>query len=141
MQDEIANHIERLRESTKLLNSAADSAADTVKNVETFLTECSIGLHASVEAYHSGGNVVHLAYQRISGKKRNAFRIVVVTVDDVRAWSECTRNEKLETFSALPALLEVIQRKTDELIACTERTLQTMKGLTCQFQQHGTTES
>src|SRR5688572_22399828 len=110
MPDELSAAFEQLRASTHRLNTITDSAAQLVKEVEAFLEESGVGIHARTRLYHTGHpehepeGCVNLEYRRMPTGK---FRIAVVWIqfhnsgeDDelARAWVECSREEKLESF-------------------------------------------
>ena len=115
MANDLSVAIERLRTSTQRLNAICDEAAQTIKDVEAFLEESRVGVTASVfirnGAYSPDADspdwVDQLEYRRLDSGK---FRIAIVRSDvthppgpdEVRAWSECTRDEKLDSFEKLP---------------------------------------
>lgn len=125
MADDLSVAVERLRTSTQRLNSICDSASQVIREAETFLEECRIGLPAwilvsSIDETGEGRyfTQTQLSYQRLGGK----FRIVVVVTpfdatgpEDVlvRPWSESTRDEKLETLEKLPELLVELAKQVE----------------------------
>jgi hypothetical protein len=106
-----------LRAASQRLNEATDNANSLVRSVEDFLArDCSVGLYATVKVSSAGdeegkySSHVHLTYARISGR----YRICIEKESDfpndpekssLRAWAECSRDDKLDTVSALPRLL------------------------------------
>ncbi|AMV25338.1 hypothetical protein VT84_13135 [Gemmata sp. SH-PL17] len=128
MTDELSAAIERLRTSTQRLNAATDAAAQLLKDVEAFLEEANVGVPASVSlgygAYDAEAESPDwedfLSYRRLNSK----FRIALIRRDisskpfteTVRAWSECTRDEKIDILAALPDLLIEISKRVNEKI-------------------------
>jgi hypothetical protein len=109
----------RLQQSAAALNQISDTAAKTVKEVEGFLETCSIGVPAYVMFADGPSDDDHgyLAYVRVG----NRFRIAVSFGEDpdreyVRAWSDCPRDIKLDSFAKLPELLAHIAKRADEKI-------------------------
>ena len=117
----------KLKNRADELNSITDQTADMVRDVEDFLSiECSIGFKASV-TYTSTifGLKNSLEYVRI-GK---SFRIAVAgnpimnalsKNQDAKAWSDCSRAEKVESIQHLPVLIEAITKKVEEEVATAE---------------------
>lgn len=120
MADAIRSALERIQQSSAALNKVTDLASQTVKEVEKFLDSCSLGITASVQFREDDddGTIYRLGYRKVG---RN-FRIVVFwgrchEDEYLRAWSECSRDEKLETFEKLPELLNTIADSVDNQIA------------------------
>src|SRR5262245_2885464 len=126
MADDLAVAIERLRTSTQKLNTISDIAAQLVRDAEAFLEAARVGVPGQVLIPDFAQNTSEydddeewslkaptesfLAYQRLPKSKK--FRIVIVGVHPdcpdnpyVRAWSECSREEKLQSIQQLPGLL------------------------------------
>ena len=110
----------KLKQSADILNAITDTASDSVKSIEEFLSkECSIGFHSYVCVRSPGEETpesVFLEYRRIGNK----FRIAVVEVDALepdreylRAWSDCPRNLKMETIEKLPELIDKITEQVE----------------------------
>jgi hypothetical protein len=133
MADELSATFERLRTSTQRLNNITDLAAQAIKDVEWFLEESGVGMTASALIHYTGHpdaepeGWVNLEYRRVPGGK---FRIAVVRVrnrerepeeESVRPWPECTREEKLESFQQLPALLAALTERIEERVAAAEK--------------------
>jgi hypothetical protein len=87
---------------------------------------------------------VNLEYRRLSGK----FRIAVVRmryqggpeydeVEDVRAWSECTREEKLESFEKLPELLVALAAEVEKKTVEAEKVLAAVAPKLSRFHKKG----
>lgn len=133
MPDDLSVAIEQLRTSTQRLNGICDYAARVIRDVEAFLEESHVGLEAHVEvntAEEEGGSVrVTLSYGRHSSGK---FRILVNHIpswaedaDDVtvRPWSECSREEKLDSLQKLPTLIIELAKQIEERTANAQRIL------------------
>jgi hypothetical protein len=127
MPDDLSVAVERLRTSTQRLNAICDTAAQVIREVESFLEESHVGVPAWVEVSREDEigdgrhfTIVQLSYQR---HKSGKFRIVVVTTpfdaqepEDItaRPWSECTRDEKIESLGKLPDLLVKLADRANE---------------------------
>lgn len=124
MTESLSTSISKLRKSTARLNQITDQASDTVRELEEFLNrECSVGIHAFVKVKDvDNGDFTFsqwLEYRRVGQK----YRIAVVWGSDidpeeesVKAWSDCSRDEKLEAVAKLPDLIEVIAEKVNEKV-------------------------
>jgi len=142
MADELSVAIERLRTSTQRLNEICDSAAQTVRDTEAFLDDIHAGVGAWVEVkriYEDDEgrryNSIGLSYGRY---KTGQFRIQVTNAPDwaesdedvtFRPWSECSRDEKLESFEKLPALLVELAKRVDKRTANAEQTVTKVNSL------------
>jgi hypothetical protein len=136
MSDDMSAAFERLRTSAQRLNFVTDTAAQLVKDVETFLEESGVGIYASVLIHYLGhpddepDGWVNLDYRRLAGGK---FRISVVRVrnggegpdieEECRAWSECNREEKLKSFEKLPELMVALAKEVENRTARAEAIL------------------
>jgi len=143
MSDNLPASLWKLRDSAAQLNQLTDQANNTVKEVENFLNrECSVGVQASVRVQESplvdqegepvGTSVQFLEYRRVGG----TYRIAVVWGTDldpgderVKAWSDCPRDEKLETIEKLPELIEAIAAALDEKVETARRATQSVSTL------------
>lgn len=114
-----------LKNSADQLNHLTDKASETIRSVEEFLvTDCSIGFHASVETGQTDPSTMkYLAFRRIG----NHFRIAVIFNSsgqfrqaEVKAWSDCSREIKIESILLLPALIQVITEMIEKDIARAE---------------------
>ena len=140
MADDLSVAVERLRTSTQRLNAICDAAAQVIRDVEEFLEAMHVGVPAWVdvkrEHFQDGNNHdysdVKLSYQRHESGK---FRVVVVTCpswagdeDDltVRPWSECSRDQKLESLEKLPELFVELANQVDKRTTKAEQTLTTV---------------
>jgi hypothetical protein len=128
------------------LNAATDEATQVVNAVEKFLEALSLGVSAETcfgtEVAPSGFDddsrsetSFYLAYGRIAGKFRlHELERVTLRADDIplphrevlsqesTPWSSLGRELKLESFGALPKLLEEIVDRSTSLIAKAEQT-------------------
>ena len=114
--------LEDLRASSTALNQVTDDAANLVKQVENFLNkECSVGIPAQVNVEWDDDREegVWLEYRRVGAN----FRIALVSGDpgdenpSVRPWSDCTREEKLESIGKLPELISSISENVNKKLA------------------------
>lgn len=133
MADSLAEAVNKLRHSSARLNQLTDEANMIVKEVENFLNkECSVGVFARVVVSTMEVAEQSLQYRRVGSR----YRIAVVWVteggdpDDpdisVRPWSECPRDEKLETIKSLPSLIVEIAKNLDKKIIDTEKAASTV---------------
>ena len=115
----------KLKISANRLNSLTDKAAATVRGLEHFLAiECSIGFNAFVEVTINPdtNSTIYLEYMRIGSQ----YRIAVVENDDEgivliqKAWSDCSRDIKMETIVKLPDLIQSISDKVESDVALAE---------------------
>ena len=155
MTENLRKSLDELRQLAPELNKATDDAKAVVEVVEKFLNEeCSLGLHCSVwlsetdvplDEGETGtrSEQKYLAYARVEGRFRIAVEISDVTEwpdyqdpDVVRRrvhsegcvpWASCPRDLKLETFAALPELLETIAREGRMAIKRTADTSKTVE--------------
>lgn len=138
--------LHQLRELAPRLNKAADDAARIVLDVERLLTnELGIGVIASTTIIANDLTpkkmlFKSLAYIRVHGKFRIAVAEEVVTdfldensqprrtseVKSVTPWAELSREEKLESFPFLPALLEELIKNAEEARGKVEATQATL---------------
>jgi hypothetical protein len=129
MADDLSVAAERLRTSAQRLNAVCDVAAKTIREVEAFLEEAHVGLEASVEFRRDQEDdeglycTNYLGYGRHTSGK---FRVLITyhpswarEPDDisVRPWSECSRDDKLDSFEKLPELVVELARRVDERTA------------------------
>ena len=128
MATDLSTQLHELQKSTDDLNAITDKANDVVRRAEIFLREkCRVGGWASVyipipeeDEDPEGGPTweTYLRYDRYKGD----YRIVVEHSMDgephsVKPWAECSRDIKLETLEALPALIEELHKKVRKQIA------------------------
>jgi ketosteroid isomerase-like protein len=141
MPDSLESELERLRAAASKLNQLTDYASASVRSLEDLLNkEVSAGVYAHVEAGsealdEESSRCVHryLAYSKLG----QGFRIAIewwVDGDDsgaVKAWQECTREDKLETFPLLPKLLKQIANNVEQELKQAEASIApVMKQLT-----------
>lgn len=119
--------MESLRSQSPRLNKITDLANETVREIEAFLNdECSIGVTAVVKMQGDpeGPEGTYLEYRRVGPR----FRIAIVESDDdgrdtsVKAWADCPRAVKLDTFKLLPQLMTSIAQRVEKQIAEAEQT-------------------
>lgn len=155
MTDQVTTAIEQIRELSPKLNAATDEAAETIRLVNEFLAEASIGLPCEIVAESNavdededednggGGRAfvyTSLAYDRLFGEYRILVRIERVTdgaglpnygkILSEQDWQSCPRDLKLKTFEKLPELLEKIAEKAKESIEATSATAATVRKIT-----------
>jgi hypothetical protein len=121
--DSLPASLARLRKSVAELNQISDRTAAAVREIENFLAECGIGVHVYVKVCDYGHDepdgAIFLEYRKIGQK----FRIAIVWHDaqnpndeGVKAWSDCSREDKQLTIVKLPELMEAIAAKTDAMV-------------------------
>lgn len=109
--EELRAAVESLRSLAPRLNQVTDDANAIVRDVEHFLNEeCSLGVHAcvNIKRYDADNDAGEwLEYRRVGPRYRIAFVVSDEGGNDVsvKAWSDCPRQEKLQSFAVLPALL------------------------------------
>ncbi len=142
MKKNISDAVTGLRIASTRLNMLTDKAAAVVKQVEKFLNdECHTGVEASVlvsehYAEDEPGRYVEtrdLVYCRIGQRFRIAvdWRCDGADVSSVpKPWSDCTREDKLETLEKLPDLLHAIAERLGGQIKKAEKSLATASAVT-----------
>ncbi|MCH7885850.1 MAG: hypothetical protein IIC01_11455 [Planctomycetes bacterium] len=127
--------IATLRTASARLNKLTDEAAITIRQVEDFLNkECSLGVatYVAVSKHQvcDDGPLTtrYLAYCRIGQRYRIA--VVWVCEDEPDAsiekpWSDCTRDDKIETLEKLPDLIAAISSELESKIGLAEKSLAT----------------
>ena len=152
MTKELREKMERLRAVAPKLNAATDEAAKVVDEVERFLGELSLGVAASApnpfrsESWKDEDGArqyaadFRLAYGRCAGKLRIYVERDAYEVDDTGewhrdiekeafVWSSRNRDEKLDAFAQLPALLDAIADRAESLTSKAAETAATVRGL------------
>ncbi|HWE03779.1 MAG TPA: hypothetical protein VG326_15350 [Tepidisphaeraceae bacterium] len=127
---DLSSAIDKLRALSPQLNAAVIEADRVVGLVENFLVnECGLGVEAEVPLhYNDKGKVITLLrYASVNG----SFRITVTHTDGsthfvARPWSECDRNQRLVSFTALPKLLIAVAKSVEQQIASTTSTAATV---------------
>jgi hypothetical protein len=125
---DLSTSIDKLRKSASRLNRITDQASETVKEVEAFLNkECSAGVQAFVKIKEIGEEEDSAAYWLEYRRVGQKYRIAVTKTypmgppdEDVKPWSDCARDVKLEAITKLPDLIQEIAKKLDEQIVAAE---------------------
>lgn len=134
MADDLSVAMERLRTSTQRLNKICDDAAQTVRDTEAFLEEMQIGIktYIPIEKIYDNDTEelvqsVNFGYDKYTNGK---FRFTISHVNEwtgntndmsVTAWSEASRELKLQSYEKLPELLIEIAKNVDDRVAKAER--------------------
>lgn len=142
MADDLSAAIERLRTSTQRLNSISDAAGRLVKEVEEFLENSHVGVSCSVKLGYiadpddpeSFEAVTRLAYGRTTAGR---FRIGLLVIPreaqagdvDLKPWSECSRDEKIEMLGGLPELLIALADRANEKVDKAEQAMAAVSSL------------
>jgi hypothetical protein len=111
---EIRGLLSQIQHLTPQLNDATDEAGQAVRQIETFLDKCGVGLFFSlVVLENDDAEAVHLLYQRVRDRFRIAVRVqnmpaMAMRDDTPVPWAECPRPIKMLTFPYVPELLKVI---------------------------------
>ncbi|MBL9080617.1 MAG: hypothetical protein JNK76_02360 [Planctomycetales bacterium] len=128
MESSIGSALERLQRSAEALNSVCDEAAETVRQAESFLSACRVGIRAWVQiGSDEDGNESFLEYMRIGKNFRIAITYIVDGESGTRPWSDCSREEKLESFAKLPDLLLEIAARVDQKIQQSKATVESVR--------------
>jgi hypothetical protein len=130
MSSDLSQAINKLRALSPQLNAAVVEADRVVSLVERFLVEeCELGVEAEVPLHYNdkGKAVTLLRYASCNG----SFRIAVTHTDGsthfvTRPWSDCDRNQRLVSFSALPKLLIAVAKSVEQQITSTTATAGTV---------------
>jgi hypothetical protein len=141
LSTQLKTSLQNLKGYSATMNKVTDEANETIRMVEQFLNEeCSIGIPCGVllkDLVEDDGTPYRadwLEYRRINGK----FRIAIATYwpdgdEGERAWSDCPREEKLESYKKLPDLLIELTKKVlatvTETRENTQMVSQVVKGL------------
>ena len=121
----LSSTLRDLRESTKALNSLTESATQTVRDVEIFLSdECQLGIEARILVGDRENAIVQMAYLKYGNHWRIALEF---GTDDgeihVAPWSDCSRDLKIWSIEHLPTLVMHLESLVAEKIAIAEETL------------------
>ncbi len=130
MSSDLSQAVNKLRELSPQLNAAVIEADRVVSLVERFLVEeCGLGVEAEIPLHYNdkGKAVTLLRYASCNG----VFRVAVTHTDGsthfvTRPWSECDRNQRLVSFSALPKLLIAVAKSVEQQINSTTATAGTV---------------
>ena len=129
MNDSLSSAMSTLKNSSDKLNDLTNKAASTVKCVEEFLSkECSIGFSERVLIEDNNYSSKFLEYRRIGSHFRIAISNVVNTKvktiltrdDKFKAWSDCSRDEKIESLKKLPDLIIAITEHVEKEVSKAE---------------------
>jgi hypothetical protein len=158
MSEDLRTHIQMLKGLMPQVNTLADEAAETIREVEAILGGENLPVEAdvvvtAVQTSPKTTDYVSLAFKRItpgpdgSMNKPGKFRIAIVKerktsfVNDQgfaesslklisqAPWLESPRDEKLFTFPCLPALLEQIGKNVAELIEAMQKAKPAVKAI------------
>ncbi|MHC4303443.1 MAG: hypothetical protein ACYSW2_03020, partial [Planctomycetota bacterium] len=108
---EIRGLLSQIQHLTPQLNDATDEAGQAVRQIESFLDKCGVGLYfCLVVMENEDDESVHLLYQRIRDRFRIAVRVHNMAAAGIRddapvPWAECPRHIKMLTFPYVPELL------------------------------------
>jgi hypothetical protein len=111
---EIRGLLSQIQHLTPQLNDATDEAAQAVRQIESFLDECGVGLFFCLVVMENEDNeAVHLLYQRVRDRFRIAVRVQNMDAMGIRdntlvPWAESPRHIKMLTFPYVPELLKVV---------------------------------
>jgi hypothetical protein len=111
---EIRGLLSQIEHLTPQLNDATAEAGQAIRQIESFLDKCGVGLFFCLVVMENEDNeAVHLLYQRIRERFRIAVRVQNMPTMGVRdntpvPWAECSRPLKMLTFPYVPELLKVI---------------------------------
>jgi hypothetical protein len=111
---EIRGLLSQIQHLAPQLNDATAEAGQAIRQIESFLDKCGVGLFFSLVVLENDDNeAVHLLYQRIRERFRIAVRVHNMPAMGIRdntpvPWAECPRVLKMLTFPHVPELLKVI---------------------------------
>jgi hypothetical protein len=119
--------------------ASENALAGVIREVESFLDSCQVGVPAWVVVESSTDDErgmqtwTSLGYDRVGGKFRVAIGYGGDAYDELttKAWNDCSRQEKLLTAPKLPELLAAIhvevQRAVTETKAVTTKLVNELK--------------
>ena len=111
---EIRGLLSQIQNLTPQLNDATNEAGQAVRQIESFLEKCGVGLFFCLVVMENDDNeAIHLLYQRVRDRFRIAVRAQNMPAASIRddtlvPWAECPRHIKMLTFPYVPELLKVI---------------------------------
>ncbi|MHC4129398.1 MAG: hypothetical protein ACYSWT_05560 [Planctomycetota bacterium] len=111
---DIRGLLSQIEHLTPQLNDATNEAGQAVRQIESFLEKCGVGLFfCLVVMENEDDEAIHLLYQRVRDRFRIAVRVQNMPAAAIRdntlvPWAECPRNIKMLTFPYVPELLKVI---------------------------------
>jgi hypothetical protein len=124
-----------LRHLSSHLNDLTDRAAQTVQDVEKFLDSCNIGIEVSVPIINqeigadANKDIGHLEYRIVGRNRQSRIMVRDSSTNDVRAWSECTRDLKIKSIGALPELIRSLTSVVTHKLTEAERALEKVSQL------------
>lgn len=121
MSDSLMGAMAKLRESAHRLNELTDRASEVIKDTEDFLNANNIGLTETVPIEEGGD--ASLGVRRYSSRFRICYLTGVGATLAVRPWSDCTREEKLDSFARLPDLILKLASRLDFDVSRAEHTV------------------
>jgi hypothetical protein len=136
--------LDNLGTHSKKLNRITDEANETVRLVEQYLDDCSLGAVVSVDCetlyeWDENGYVRNTYLEHRRYPENGKFRLVVTTKDgddkvvDARPWSDSGRKTKHDTLLYLPHLLAemvaVAREMIDEGESRTKSIIETVQGI------------
>lgn len=140
MDKTLSDALSRIRSESSRLNDVSDQLKETVKEIEQFLNEISLGIHAWAvveSADHPTDPSKFLEFRRIGSR----FRFAVVTGAEatpehelVKPWNDCSRVEKVETIQKLPELIAHLGKQIQERNKSAEASLGTAQAVLQQLQ-------
>lgn len=123
MSDSISSAMSTLKNSADKLNTITNKAASTVKNIEAFLSsECSIGFNERVLIKKNDFSSTYLEYRRVGSNFRitvtnsSNTNTILTKKETVKAWSDCSRDIKIESLEKLPDLIIAITKHVEKEI-------------------------
>jgi hypothetical protein len=125
----LATTLESLRESSEKLNELTNKAQETVRTVEKYLADCSIGIPIQVEVKPSLYLGYHISTERNGEIIKYNHRITVTDANTTIPWSDTPRDVRLLTIVKLPELLEAILKAVDDRVATAKVAVDSVKNL------------
>ena len=128
MSESLSKALSKVQHSATRLNQLTDQANNTVREVENFLNDkCKVGIPAYIDISKSddlAGNITGLQYFEVGIR----YRISIVSGPKggsrrAKPWSDCSREEKLETIGKIPDLIAELGKRIDEKILKAEKGL------------------
>ena len=140
----LSDSISLIRKSSSKLNKITDDAAEAVRGVEEFLNrECSLGVSVYVRVTTTSVGDGHsiekgLLYSRIGNRYRiGIYEEPSYDPEEIicKPWSDCSREDKLETIDALPKLIHELADKVIEKIKNSKEASETVTNLLYSLRQ------
>lgn len=128
LDEKLSRSLHRLRSSAAELNSLTEAIAETVARVERFLVaECQVGIETYVEIGLYDGVTYDLGYRRLGNNWRIVLEARQPGVPN-RPWSDCSRDLKLWSAPALPALIEDLDEQVSNRVSRAQDALGKVEG-------------